>query len=424
MELITTSVTKRTKWKNGKKLAKKIYVARCIFLDDDGKQRERTREARTEAEAKDFQREFQTQFKRSGGREIEAAKMTFNDLANHYEKHFAKAAEYVGDKKIAGVRSLATAKHYVKTLREHFGNRKLKGITYGHLSAFRALRLKTPTVHGKQRSIAAVNRELAYLRRILNIAQSEGWILKNPFNNGSPLINIADEPQRQRVLSLAEEKRLLKAAEQSENEFLKAIIVCLIDTGFRKGELLKLVWADVDFDNETLFVKAFNSKTAKPKTVPMTARLRAELVKVLSVRLFVESGLYYCVDDNGALTLNHLAPDILQQKPLIDDKLVFGIKSNFNRSFATSLKRAGIAERDGEKIVAHSLRHTTGTRLNGQGLSQASIARALGHSQTSTTYRYINADADHSQTVKQALESYHLPADGAIDAAQESDTVN
>jgi integrase len=430
MELISVNVSKRTKWdrSKGKKLSKKIWVARCIYLDENGKRREKTKEARTEAEAKDFQREFEAQFKRSGGRELEAARMTFNELADYYEKHFAKAAEYIGDRKVAGLRSVAAVKTYLSVLREHFGHRKLKTITYGHLRDFRALRLKTPTVHGKQRSIGAVNRELACLRRMLNVAQSEGWIPKNPFGNGAALIHTADESKRQRILSVAEEKRLLAAAEAGEGLFLKEIIICALDTGMRLGEILKLVWADVDFETDSIFVKAYNTKTATPKTVPMTARLRAALKTVLAVRLIDETRQIRAdwdamredshLSDNRHISISkYIAPDIENDKGEIDDKLVFGIKSNVKRSWATARRKTGL-----EDLRFHDLRHTTGTRLDRQGLSQAAIARALGHQQTSTTYRYINSDAESLQIVRQAMESYHLPAND--DALQESDAVN
>lgn len=428
MELILTSVTKRTKWNRtkGKKLEKTIYVARCIYTDENGKRRERTKEARTKAEAKDFEERFKTQFVRSGGRELEASRMTFNDLADYYEKHFAKRAEYQGERKIVGLRSLAPVQYYVNLLRQHFGQMKLKSISYGHLQNFRALRLKTPTVHGKPRSIGAVNRELATLRRMLNVAQSEGWIPKNHFNSGAALIHTADENKRQRILSVTEEKRLLEAAEQGEGGwYLKPIIMCAIDTGMRQGEILKLVWADVDFENDLIFVKAFNTKTATPKTVPMTNRLRADLKKVLGWRLADETRTAYLDWDKwdnlpkgGNRNFEDcLIPNIEHHKREIDDRLVFGIKSNVKRSWATARKRADL-----EDVRFHDLRHTTGTRLNRKGLSQADIARALGHQQTSTTYRYINSDAESLQIVKEAMESYHTIEQ--TDDLQESEAVN
>src|SRR5437868_5941731 len=80
-------------------------------------------------------------------------------------------------------------------------------------------RLRTPTRcklddDGKpigQRSITSVNRELALLRRMFNVAYREGWLLKNPFHSGEPLISLADEVKRERILTRDEEARLLEA---------------------------------------------------------------------------------------------------------------------------------------------------------------------------------------------------------------------
>jgi hypothetical protein len=72
-----------------------------------------------------------------------------------------------------------------KGLEEHFGKRQLRGITHSDIRAFRADRLAKPTKAKKQRSVAAVNREFEELRRLLNIAEREGWILRNPCAAGT-----------------------------------------------------------------------------------------------------------------------------------------------------------------------------------------------------------------------------------------------
>jgi hypothetical protein len=43
------------------------------------------------------------------------------------------------------------------------------------------------------------------MRRLLNIAEREGWILRNPMRNGDPLISIADERKRERIVTREEE---------------------------------------------------------------------------------------------------------------------------------------------------------------------------------------------------------------------------
>ena len=63
-----------------------------------------------------------------------------------------------------------------------------------------------------------MDRELEKMRRLLNIAEREGWILRNPMRNGDPLISIADERKRERIVTREEELRLLAG---SENRYRK-----------------------------------------------------------------------------------------------------------------------------------------------------------------------------------------------------------
>lgn len=142
---------------------------------------------------------------------IEAERMTFAGLCDFYSAHYLTPPQYVKGRKVSGLRSRTTVGGYINLLRDHFGRRKLKSVTYEDLRAFRDRRLKSPTRQSEQRSLTTVNREMAYLRRVLNIAERNGWIPKNPFKTGDPLIHVADEVRRERILTREEEARLLAA---------------------------------------------------------------------------------------------------------------------------------------------------------------------------------------------------------------------
>lgn len=411
-EFVGTSVGSRTKWDRtgNRKLAKQVFVARLIYKDTSGKRRERTKEFLRRRDAEDHIRQLRVQFERSEGRELDADKMTFNDLVDHYEKHYARPAEYAGERKIAGLRSLKPVQGYLRTLRKHFGSLRLKKINYGTLRDFRSVRVQTPVViersvkrpltdaeklenktrkrtavtkvrEERPRKVASVNRELTTLRHILAIAETEGWIAKSPFKNGPSLIHASAETVRQRVLTREEETRLLAVCDCDERKQLKAIIICLLDTGIRFGELTTLTWDRVDLARNVINIKALNTKTAKPKTVAITARLRAEITQLWESQ---------SLQDRAGILTN---PD-----------LVFGIKNNVKGSWTTARNLAGIPD-----VRLHDLRHTFGTRLNHLGFSPASIARSLGHQQISTTYRYINADDEMIDAVRLAVENFQVP---------------
>ena len=75
------------------------------------------------------------------------------------------------------------------------------------------------------------------MRRLLNIAEREGWILRNPMRSGDPLISIADERKRKRIFTRDEELRLLAACENRYQKHLRPILICALDTGMRRGEI-------------------------------------------------------------------------------------------------------------------------------------------------------------------------------------------
>ena len=291
------------------------------------------------------------------GRTLAHERKTFIDLASYYEKHYLKPAEYIEGRKVAGLRSLEGLSGQLNAARDYFGRRSLRTIAYADLADFRSQRLKTPTrgdmarhaaalkeyqkarkqkhkVERPQlivtRTIATVNRELALLRRMLNVAQREGWIARNPLSLGESLISVADEKKRERILTREEETRLLAACDNGRRKHLQPIIVCALDTGMRQGEIFSLRWREVDLDKGMITVAAFNTKTMRARTISLTARL--------------------------ARALEALAA----QAPKRPDDLVFGISDNVKRSFDTVRRAVGL-----EDVRFHDLRHTAATRLVG-----------------------------------------------------------
>jgi integrase len=197
------------------------------------------------------------------------------------------------------------------------------------------------------------------LRRMLTVAQREGWILRNPFAAGDSLISLAAENKRERILTRDEEVKLLAACKTPQRAHLKAILICALDTGMRQGEIFSLRWRDVDLEERILNIQAFHTKTMKERQVAITTRLAIELER-----------------------LKASAPDDR-------DGLVFGILDNVKRSFTAARSKAGLKD-----LRFHDLRHTAATRLVGAHIPLSEVGRILGHTQANTTYRYVNANVE------------------------------
>lgn len=346
---------------------RKSWYARITYTDASGKRRNICRSVDNKTEGYQLLKKLKRELEDHGEKRIDAEKMTFCQLAETYSARKLVPAEYQGETKVRGLRSYKHLLIYLKTLIKHFGGLRIQRITYSDLEDFRAKRLLTKTNRNADRSAAAVNRELSLMRTILNHAKREGWISKNPFDAGDPLIKPADEVKRERVLSFEEEDRLLLAC-ATPREHLRPMIICALDTGLRKSEMLRLCWSDVDFDAGLIRARATTTKTRKPRTVGMTPRLRIELEQ-----------------------LRKLATNAVGR--------IFN-QNDLKRSFGTACRIAGI-----ENLKWHDLRHSATTRMVEGGVAPMIAMKITGHTQMQTFARYVNADDNAAARAAEVLAS-------------------
>lgn len=340
------------------------WYGRASYLDPvSGKQkfRERLAPTNTKTEAKRIGAELAREIE-AGTLNRPARERTFEDLATFYREHYLTAAVVVDGHRISGLRSLASQRSWLKPLVAHFGQRKLSSVTYAAIQAYRTKRLATPAKGKRTRALGSVNRELAVLHRMFNIAIQERWLDRSPFADGKPLMEQSRETKRERVLSEAEEMRLLAACDG--REALRRFLICAIDTGMRKNEIQTLRWSDVDLLNGVLSIQMHNTKTERAREAPITTRLDAVLRALLSE-----------AEDPA-------------------DGLVFGRLPQ--HQFVKVRDAAGLP-----MVRLHDLRHTTATRLVNRGMPLADVGRILGHSQPQMTYRYSNLTRE---TVRRAAE--------------------
>lgn len=359
------------------------WYARVTITDEKGRRRNVKRRARDKADAKEKLKTLSRQLEDEGSKVVDFNLLTFSFLADHYEQHYLKPAEYVNGQKIFGLRDVARPKELMKHFRAFFGRKKLREITYGDLLIYRERRFKVQTQYKRQRTLASWNREAAVLRRIFNIACQQGWIYKNPFHCGDSLVVASAERRRERILSISEEGKLLEACDSHPyRKPLKPLLIFLVDSGCRKGEALKLCWRSVCFVSRIITLEGMTTKTLKTRQVRMTDRVFQELTALWE-------------DSSNDLSAR-----------------VFGVTNNVRKSFASVCQIAGIKHGGIDGLTLHSLRHTAATRLVKGGMSLQLAGRILGHSQVNTTYRYLSADAEtllQAATILEAFQTQQPP---------------
>lgn len=219
-----------------------------------------------------------------------------------------------------------------------FGKTELRKITRPLLMEFRNSRLKAGN------SGSTVNRYMALLRKMFNLAIEDGYMDHNPVK-GVKFYSEADTI-RDRVLLESEEMRLFEEC----SEHLRPIILMALHSGMRQGELLNLKWSNVDLTRR--LIKVEKTKSKKARFVPINSVLFNELERL---KVEYRKGV-----------------------------LVFPFRS-IRTAFENARRRAGIKD-----FTFHDLRRTFGTRLLERGVDIVTIKKLYGHSSASVTERYLH----------------------------------
>lgn len=159
-----------------------------------------------------------------------------------------------------------------------FGDNTLERIKTDDIDAFREARKAAGL------SACTVNHDLKLLRKMFNWAVRKGYLERTPFKIGTePAISLDKEiPRDRRFQDDDDEQKLLDAA----NPYLRAVIIGLLDTACRLGELLSLQWRDVNLERRELMIQAAKAKTRTARIVPISSRLLA----TLEIRKFDPAG--------------------------------------------------------------------------------------------------------------------------------------
>jgi integrase len=204
------------------------------------------------------------------------------------------------------------------------------------------------------------NRVLALLSKMFNLAVQWHWRSDNPTKG----IKRYDEEKRDRWLSDEELRRLCRALDEHPNQRASNAVRLQLLTGARLGEVLKAERANFDLERGVWTKPSHHTKQKRREHVPLSAEAQALVSALLS-------------EQNGCSP--YLFPGDALGKPLQDIK----------KFWASVLRRTGI-----RAYRLHDNRHTYASHLVSSGLSLEIVGRLLGHTQASTTKRYVHLADD------------------------------
>jgi len=210
-------------------------------------------------------------------------------------------------------------------------------------------------------SPGTVNRELACLKTIFNLAIQNDKALFNPVRK----VKFYREPQgRLRFLSKAEAKRLVEVC----NPIIHPLVIVALYTGMRRGEILNLCWQDIDWQNQNIWVR--EGKSGKGRYVPLLPSVTK----------------------------------VLRNVPKTGEKIFTGRKYRWH--FEKAIKQTGLTD-----CTFHTLRHTCASWLIMEGVELNTVRELLGHSTYRMTLRYAHLSPKHKADAVRVLEQYGIEED-------------
>jgi len=271
----------------------------------------------------------------------------------------------------------------LKVMLPKLGDKKITEITGVDIMRYlQYLRDEYKAPDGRTLSEKSVKHHFNILRNIMNYAERQDVIQKNPIKKVDPP-RLHKRPVE--ALSQEQAKIFFAALPGCKLEY-RCMMLLMATTGIRRGECLGLQWQDFDFVENTLhiarsvtYTKMSGIVVAEPKT-PCSIRT-IPLMEGVKVHLF---------QLRQQAMENH--PNMLMQCAFIfEGKTSPYLPRDPNtatrhvRQFMRSIGLPGISP--------HDLRHTCATLLLENGADIKSVQEILGHADASTTLNfYVKAD--------------------------------
>src|SRR6266849_4888748 len=218
-------------------------------------------------------------------------------------------------------------------------------------------------------SPATVNRDLAALRLILNLAIRKEYIAKNPVKE----VQFLNEgPGHMRIVSHEEQQNYMAAA----SPLLRDVATLIVETGMRPEEVFTIRRENVHLNLGYLFVPSGKTHFAR-RNVPLTDAT----IHVLKQR-----------------TVDTESPFVFPRKGDHDKPL-----TTVRKAHHETLRAARIDP----PFRLYDFRHTFGSRTAMAGVDLPTLKELMGHADISTTMRYVHPTPEHKQEAVRKLERYN-----------------
>jgi integrase len=295
----------------------------------------------SKVEAERWARQLETELDRTGILpNLRPAETT--TLRTILERYMREVSPQKRGAKVETVRLKALAKRAICF-------RTMATLTTRDLATYRDERLMTV-------SSSTILKELNLISHAIDTACRE-WGIQIPSNPCKLVRRPAPPKGRTRRLEGDEEQQLLAGTAGGRNPHLHDLVVIAIETGMRRGELLKLDWQHVNLDEGVAHLP--DTKNGESRDIPLSSRARSTL-----------RGRW---DAQGQ-------PSTGRALPTSESAVV--------QAWGHLCKRTGIAN-----LHLHDLRHEAVSRLFERGFNVVEVATISGHKELRMLTRYTHLRA-------------------------------
>ena len=234
------------------------------------------------------------------------------------------------------------------------------------------------------------------ISKILATAVKWGLLEKNVAERADPPkvphreISYLNEEQTKEMLSLLENEPIQ----------YKTMIVILIYTGIRRGELCGLEWKDIDFEKQTMSVNRSSQYVGNKQIITKEPKTKSGFRKFTLSKTACDMLKEY---RSWQLRQRLMIGDIWED----NDRLFTSWNGHpiypdtITDWFSKFIKKSGLPY-----VTLHSLRHTNATLMIAEGTDVCTVSKRLGHANTATTLNiYTHALKSKDQAAAETIEN-------------------
>ena len=279
-------------------------------------------------------------------------------------------ADYLSDYRLNGKKSLERAKYCVMHLNKSFKGCKVTDITSPRINRHIGMRLEEKAEN------ATINRELAALKRMLNLGAQQ----TPPKVDRVPHIAMLKENNVRKGFFEDSEFQALRQALPS---YLKGFVTFAYKTGWRVSEIEGLTWSQIDRDNGIVRLETGETKNDEGRTVHLDGELQTVFNDLWESR---KATMKETQKISPYIFLNETRLDRIR---------------DFRGSWDTACGKAEIGKR-----LFHDFRRTAVRNMVRAGIPERVAMMVSGHKTRSVFDRYNIVNDTDLKLASQKMETY------------------